>query len=69
MPSMNFAELAEEAKKSSFKFEGEEYTCSFLSLISLVSFTNSLNNMGLNYASFLCVPSFLKFSVSHPNTF
>lgn len=43
MPSENFAELAKEAKKSSFKFEGEENTCSFLSLISLVSFTNSLN--------------------------
>lgn len=45
MPSENFAELAKEAKKSSFKFEGEENTCSFLSLISLVSFTNSLNFM------------------------
>lgn len=45
MPSMNFAELVEEAKKSSFKFEGEENTCSFLSLICLVSFTNSLNFM------------------------
>lgn len=41
MPSENFAELAKEAKKSSFKFEGEENTCSFLSLIALVSFTNS----------------------------
>lgn len=30
MPSLNFAELAKEAKKSSFKFEGEENTCSFL---------------------------------------
>lgn len=45
MPSMNFAELAEEAKKSSFKFDGEENTCSFLSLITLVSFTNSWNFM------------------------
>lgn len=41
MPSENFAELAKEAKKSSFKFEGEENTCSFLSLITLVSLTNS----------------------------
>lgn len=45
MPSLNFAEPAEEAKKSSFKFEGEENTCSFLSTNSLVSFTNSLNFM------------------------
>ena len=41
MPSENFAELAKEAKKSSFKFEGEENTSSFLSLITLVSLTNS----------------------------
>lgn len=46
MPSVNFAELAEEAQKArSFKFEGEENTCSFLSINSLVSFTNSLNFM------------------------